>query len=242
MSGQFWIIQTLNSLAFGGLLLLGGRIADYQGRKRMFIIGLIGFAAASFIGGLSTTQGMLFGARALQGAFGALLAGLLWRLESPLTTVLLAPFGGYAFNLAAITAAIVLNPHAHADARKRYTAAMWAGLFYIVMGLLGGAVAGLLAAFPAALITPMLVLVFGINPAAKGDQIMNGALDDGSGMAVMLAMAEAFAKMPVRPKRSILFLSPTAEEATMDRECLLQIGDFHQWGHDTAPPVFQQAT
>lgn len=56
---------------------------------------------------------------------------------------------------------------------------------------------------------------FGINPAATGDQIMNGALDDGSGMAVMLAMAEAFARMPVRPKRSILFLSPTAEEATM---------------------------
>lgn len=56
---------------------------------------------------------------------------------------------------------------------------------------------------------------FGINPAAAGDQIMNGALDDGSGMAVMLTMAEAFARMPVRPKRSILFLSPTAEEATM---------------------------
>ncbi len=56
---------------------------------------------------------------------------------------------------------------------------------------------------------------FGINPAAKGDQIMNGALDNGSGMAVMLTMAEAFARMPVRPKRSLLFLSPTAEEATM---------------------------
>ncbi|MCH6093015.1 benzoate/H(+) symporter BenE family transporter, partial [Salmonella enterica] len=53
---------------------------------------------------------------------------------SGITTVLLAPFGGYAFNLAAITAAIVLNPHAHADAGKRYTAAMWAGLFYIAMG------------------------------------------------------------------------------------------------------------
>jgi EmrB/QacA subfamily drug resistance transporter len=68
-----WVI-TAYTLAFGGLLLLGGRIADYQGRKRMFIIGLIGFAAASFLGGLSTTQGMLFGARALQGAFAALLA------------------------------------------------------------------------------------------------------------------------------------------------------------------------
>ncbi|RZL00700.1 MAG: benzoate transporter BenE [Rubrivivax sp.] len=68
------------------------------------------------------------------------------------TTVLLAPFGGYAFNLAAITAAIVLSPHAHSDARKRYTAAIMSGLFYIAMGLLGGAVAGVLAAFPAALV------------------------------------------------------------------------------------------
>lgn len=71
---------------------------------------------------------------------------------SGITTLLLAPFGGYTFNLAAITAAIVLNPHAHTDARKRYTAAVMGGVFYIVMGLLGGAVAGLLAAFPPALI------------------------------------------------------------------------------------------
>lgn len=71
---------------------------------------------------------------------------------SGVTTVLLAPFGGYAFNLAAITAAIVLNPHAHPQPERRYTAALWAGAFYLLMGLLGGAVAGLLAAFPPALI------------------------------------------------------------------------------------------
>lgn len=71
---------------------------------------------------------------------------------SGVTTVLMAPFGGYAFNLAAITAAIVLNPHAHADKDKRYTAAIMAGLFYIAMGLLGGAVAGVLTAFPPALV------------------------------------------------------------------------------------------
>jgi EmrB/QacA subfamily drug resistance transporter len=61
-------------LAFGGLLLLGGRIADYIGRKRAFIIGLLGFAAASALGGVAVSSGMLFGARALQGAFAALLA------------------------------------------------------------------------------------------------------------------------------------------------------------------------
>jgi EmrB/QacA subfamily drug resistance transporter len=68
-----WVI-TAYTLAFGGLLLLGGRIADYIGRKRAFIIGLIGFAGASALGGVAVSSGMLFGARALQGAFAALLA------------------------------------------------------------------------------------------------------------------------------------------------------------------------
>ena len=68
-----WIV-TAYTLAFGGLLLLGGRIADYFGRKRTFMIGLIGFAAASALGGAAVNERMLFGARALQGAFGALLA------------------------------------------------------------------------------------------------------------------------------------------------------------------------
>ncbi len=68
-----WVI-TAYTLAFGGLLLLGGRIADVVGRKRTFIIGLIGFAAASALGGAATTAGLLFGARALQGVFAAVLA------------------------------------------------------------------------------------------------------------------------------------------------------------------------
>jgi EmrB/QacA subfamily drug resistance transporter len=68
-----WII-TAYTLAFGGLLLLGGRIADYVGRKRVFLVGLIGFAAASALGGAAANAGMLFAARGLQGAFGALLA------------------------------------------------------------------------------------------------------------------------------------------------------------------------
>src|SRR6187402_3405746 len=68
-----WIV-TAYSLAFGSLLLLGGRLSDLIGRKRTFIIGLIGFAGASALGGAATSFGMLVGARALQGAFGALLA------------------------------------------------------------------------------------------------------------------------------------------------------------------------
>src|SRR3954452_21285103 len=68
-----WIV-TAYTLAFGGLLLLGGRIADYNGRKRTFIIGLLGFAGASAIGGFAPNQELLFAARALQGAFAALMA------------------------------------------------------------------------------------------------------------------------------------------------------------------------
>ncbi|HEX3981029.1 MAG TPA: MFS transporter, partial [Acidimicrobiales bacterium] len=68
-----WVV-TAYTLSFGGLLLLGGRIADYVGRKRVFIIGLLGFAGASALGGVAVDAPMLFGARALQGAFAALLA------------------------------------------------------------------------------------------------------------------------------------------------------------------------
>ncbi|MGI8449994.1 MAG: MFS transporter [Streptosporangiaceae bacterium] len=68
-----WIV-TAYALAFGSLLLLGGRVSTLLGRKVTFIGGLIGFAAASAIGGAATSFGVLVGARALQGAFGAFMA------------------------------------------------------------------------------------------------------------------------------------------------------------------------
>ncbi len=69
-----------------------------------------------------------------------------------LASLLLAPFGGYALNLAAITAAICMGPEAHPDPARRWRASAAAGVFYIIMGLMGGAVVGLLAAFPKALV------------------------------------------------------------------------------------------
>ena len=72
-ANQHWVI-TAYTLAFGSLLLLGGRIGDYMGRRKIFLIGLIGFAAASALGGVASNQGLLFASRALQGVFGALLA------------------------------------------------------------------------------------------------------------------------------------------------------------------------
>ncbi|GAA4013041.1 MFS transporter [Streptomyces plumbiresistens] len=68
-----WVV-TAYALAFGSLLLLGGRIADLFGRKMTFLVGLVGFAGASAIGGAATSFEMLIVARAGQGVFGALLA------------------------------------------------------------------------------------------------------------------------------------------------------------------------
>ncbi|MGY1729963.1 MFS transporter [Geodermatophilus sp. SYSU D01045] len=70
---QQWIV-TAYTLTFGGFLLLGGRIADFWGRKRTYLVGAAGFAVASALGGIAQNEAMLFGARALQGVFGALLA------------------------------------------------------------------------------------------------------------------------------------------------------------------------
>jgi EmrB/QacA subfamily drug resistance transporter len=68
-----WIVNAY-TLTFGGFLLLGGRAADLLGRRRVFLAGLVGFAAASLVGGLSTSQNMLIAARAVQGLGGAVVA------------------------------------------------------------------------------------------------------------------------------------------------------------------------
>ena len=69
-----------------------------------------------------------------------------------LATLVLSPFGSFGINLAAITAAICMGPDAHEDPRRRYMAPIAAGIAYIAVGLAGGAVVGLLGAFPRALV------------------------------------------------------------------------------------------
>jgi benzoate membrane transport protein len=92
-----------------------------------------------------------------------------------LTGVLLAPFGGYAFNLAAITAAICMGREAGDYPARRYTAAVAAGLFYGLAGLAGGAVVGLLQAFPRELVLAVAGLALlgtiasGLATALKGE-------------------------------------------------------------------------
>jgi benzoate membrane transport protein len=71
---------------------------------------------------------------------------------SGLATLVLAPFGAFALNLSAITAAICMGPEAHDDRKRRYTAAVSCGALYVVIGLFGAAVTGLLTAFPKELV------------------------------------------------------------------------------------------
>jgi len=99
-----------------------------------------------------------------------------------LASLVFAPFGGYAFNLAAITAAICMGREAHEDPAKRYTAAAMAGVFYIVLGLSGGAVAGLLQAFPRELVAAVAGLALlgtiagGLASALKDEHHRDAAL------------------------------------------------------------------
>jgi benzoate membrane transport protein len=93
-----------------------------------------------------------------------------------LTTLLLAPFGGYAFNLAAITAAICMGREAHEDERRRYVAAMAAGAFYLLTGAFGATVGALFAAFPKELVMAVAGLALvntigsGLAAAARDDR------------------------------------------------------------------------
>ena len=90
-------------------------------------------------------------------------------------SLVLAPFGGFALNLAAITAAICMGREAHEDPRRRYVAAMAAGLFYAIIGLFGATIVSLFAAFPRELVVAIagLALLATIGSglaAAVGDE------------------------------------------------------------------------
>ena len=99
-----------------------------------------------------------------------------------LVSLVLAPFGGYALNLAAITAAICMGKEAHPDPSRRYTASAAAGMLYIGLGLAGGTIVSLMAAFPQALVLAVAGLALlgtmasGLAVAVKDEQHREAAL------------------------------------------------------------------
>jgi benzoate membrane transport protein len=90
------------------------------------------------------------------------------------STFLLAPFGAFGINLAAITAAFCVGPEAHPDPKRRYWAPVWAGVFYLLIGLFGATVAGLFAAFP----KEMVLAVAGLALLTTIGNALSAALAD----------------------------------------------------------------
>ena len=107
-----------------------------------------------------------------------------------LTGMLLAPFGGYAFNLAAITAAICMGREAHEDPARRYTASAAAGFFYLLLGLVGGAVVGLLQAFPRELVLVVAGLaLLGTIAGGLAAALKDEAYRDAAGLTFLVTLS-----------------------------------------------------
>jgi len=213
-----WIV-TGYSLAFGSLLLLGGRIGDRVGRKRALITGLVGFALASAIGGLSVNFTMLVIARTVQGAFGALLAPSVLAL---LTTTFVDPDErGKAFGIYGAIAGtggalgLLLGGILTSYASWRWT------LFVNLVFALAATVGALLWLtndrgadrdpfdMPGLILVGvgLVSLVFGFSHAettAWSNPYTSGFLVAGVFLLVVFAFVEANAERPLLPPRVIL--------------------------------------
>ncbi|WP_262002296.1 MFS transporter [Microbacterium sp. Mcb102] len=139
--GQRQWVVTAYALAFGALLLFGGRLADYIGRKRIFMIGMIGFGAASLYGGFAQQGWELILARGLQGVFAALLAPAALALLTVTfpsgreRNTAFAVFGTVAGTGAAV--GLLLGGLLTEFADWRWC--LFVNIFFVVVGLIGGA-------------------------------------------------------------------------------------------------------
>jgi benzoate membrane transport protein len=152
--------------AVPGVLAVGSLLAALQGQLHLGgvswqfttpVFTLPAFSLSALVGVALPLFVVTMASQNLPGVAAQRAAGFDVPVSPPITvtglaSLLLAPFGGYALNLAAITAAICMGREASADPARRYTAAVMAGVFYIGLGLASGAVVGLIAAFPKELV------------------------------------------------------------------------------------------
>ena len=213
-----WVV-TAYTLAFGSLLLLGGRLSDLFGRKVTFLVGLIGFAGVSAIGGASVNFAMLVTARACQGAFGALLVPSALSL---LTTTFSDPkdrgkaFGVYGAIAAAGGAVGLLLGGALTEYLTwRWT--LYVNLFFASVALIGGAL--LLERHPSrvrpkldipgvvAVSSGLFCLVYGFSNAATHSwhaPSTYGFLAAGVVLLALFAFWQGRAAHPLLPPRVVL--------------------------------------
>lgn len=152
--------------AVPGVLAVGAAVAAAHGQLRLGgvawqfttpVFTMPAFSLSSLIGVALPLFVVTMASQNLPGVAAQRAAGYPVPVSPPiavtgLASLLLAPFGGYALNLAAITAAICMGREASEDPARRYTASVMAGVFYIGLGLASGAVVGLIAAFPQELV------------------------------------------------------------------------------------------
>ena len=214
-----WVI-TAYTMAFAGLLLLGGKIADRVGRRRTFLIGLAGFAAASAVGGLAVNFEMLVAARAVQGAFAALLTPTALSLLAVTFTqpkeraTAFAVYGSIAGSGAAL--GLVLG-----GALTQYLSWRWCLYVNIPIALVaavgvstvlartpGGAQRAPLDLIGVGLVTAALVaLVYGCTTAVTdgwGSAVVVGSLCASGVLAAAFMVRQATAAVPLLPPRIVL--------------------------------------
>ena len=182
--------------AVPGVLLAGVAVAGWQGQLHLGtvqwqwatpVFTMPVFSVAAMVGIALPLFVVTMASQNLPGVAAQRAAGYDTPVSPVVTTtglasLLLAPFGGYALNLAAITAAICMGPEAHADPARRWQASAAAGVFYILLGLLGGAVVGLLGAFPKALVLALAGLALlgtigsGLAAAVKEEHTREAAV------------------------------------------------------------------
>jgi EmrB/QacA subfamily drug resistance transporter len=212
-----WIV-TGYALTFGSLLLLGGRIGDLFGRKWTFIVGLLGFAVASAVGGAAQSFGMLVGARAVQGAFGALLAPAALSLLT--TTFTDAAERGRAFGLYGAIAGsgaslgLLLGGVLTQALNWRFT--MYINLIFAAVAV-AGALALLVNERPAqrprfdlpgvaSVTLGLFALVFGLNHAERtswGNTTTIALLSLAATLLVAFVGIERRARLPLLPLRVV---------------------------------------
>jgi benzoate membrane transport protein len=182
--------------AVPGVLVAGIAVAAFEGRMQWSHLNwaLAGpvwtapaFSVSAFVGLALPLFVVTMASQNLPGVAAQRAAGFTVPVSPTLTatgvtTMLLAPFGGFAFNLAAITAAICMGREASEDPTRRWTASVMAGVFYLAIGVAGGAVIGLLNAFPRELVLAVAGLALvgtiagALAAALQGEQHRDAAL------------------------------------------------------------------
>jgi EmrB/QacA subfamily drug resistance transporter len=217
-SDRQWVV-TAYALAFGSLLLLGGRLGDMFSRKRVFIVGLAGFAVSSAIGGAAVSFGMLVTARTLQGAFGAILAPA--ALGTLVSTFQDPRERGKAFGVFGSVAAgggavgLILGGVLTQYLSWRYT--LYVNLLFAAIAI-AGALVYLRASAPATrpkmdwagtvlASTGLFLLVFGFSHAETAGwaaAVTIGCLAGGAALLTGFVLAEQRVSHPLLPLRVIL--------------------------------------